>query len=963
MRGMKPAVLFLPVSLVLSVLGFAQERPAGTPRAWEHESSDLAVDPRIRFGALENGLRYAWLANPEPKERCYVRLHVDVGSLAEEDSERGMAHFLEHMAFNGSEHFAADTLIEWFQENGMAFGADTNAYTSFSETVYQLDLPNSDTETLTEGFTVMRDWADGLLLEEAEVTKEKGVVDGEEVEGDSASRRVQERMLAEQYADTRYPVRLPIGERDVRAAFDAESVRGFYERWYRPENFTLIVVGDLGELDPTALIEEHFASLAVLETPVAPEPPLGKVKLEQRAFAIHEHELPQVELRLELLKLWEDEPDTTATRTDDIDLACARGMLNLRFAELVKKDGTPFLSAGVGSVGGLDIYDGEVLRVMCEPDRWQDALAAAELELRRALQFGFQEAELAEVRADWQRSLDEAVDREPTRHSGNYVNELLGAAETRYVPTNAVVDRGLVRPVLDALTVADCLQAFRKAWGEGVVNLYSTGDLDLGPEAAAKLSGALAAAREVPAEKGAKIEAATFAYSSDPERTGTLVAEEHVEDLDAWLFTFENGVRLNVKATDFQERQILVSARVAEGLLTIAPEDYAIGWVGVQIFGLAGLGAHTADDLRRLTAGKRVGVRFGWSDDAFTLSGASTAEDLLFQLEILSAVLSDPGWRDDGIRMVAERVPLIFQQLAFVSTGPLVLEFLPALFHDDARFVELPAREAITAVTMEQIQAWLAPELAKGPVEVTIVGDLDVEAVRDAAARTLGVLPTRRLTDPHTARRTVESPSAGIRMTRDVVTNDEKSFVFLAFPIGDGLESVRRRHLSFLGQVVQDRLRIEVREKLGAAYSPGADSTPNRVFPGVGLLTMQSNVDPAKVETFVEACLAVAADLAENGVTQEEVDRLKEPALAQIRDARRTNGFWLSSLSEAQSDPDALEDLRSLDAFYTGLEAAPISALAKQYLEPARASVLVVNPKPAAEEEGEAQEAGAEKED
>ncbi|MFG0320131.1 MAG: M16 family metallopeptidase, partial [Planctomycetota bacterium JB042] len=250
------AALLLGALPVLPALARAEE-PVGNdlPRAWEHEGSDLPPHPAIRFGALDNGVRYALMSNAEPDRRVYVRMHVDAGSVAEEESERGMAHFLEHMAFNGSANFPAGTLVEWLQERGLDFGAHTNAYTSFTETVYMLDLPNSDPRTLQEALWVMRDFAGELLLAEEEVEAEKGVIDGEERERDSAMARVGKELLKRQLAGTRIAERLPIGVKDARDAFTAESVRAFYERWYRPENLTLVIVGDLGDLDPLPVVE------------------------------------------------------------------------------------------------------------------------------------------------------------------------------------------------------------------------------------------------------------------------------------------------------------------------------------------------------------------------------------------------------------------------------------------------------------------------------------------------------------------------------------------------------------------------------------------------------------------------------------------------------------------------------------------------------------------------------------
>jgi len=937
------APLALAAVLLANVPALAQVAP-GTARAWEHERSDLTVDPRIHFGQLENGFRYAWAKNAEPRDRCYVRLHVDVGSLAEEESERGLAHFLEHMAFNGSRNFPAGTLIEWFQEHGMAFGADLNAHTSYSETVYKLDLPNSDEATLREGLLVIQDWASGMLLEEAEIDAEKGVIDGEERERDSAGFRIMKRVLEEQFDGTLYPERITIGAKTARDAFTPESVRAFYAKWYRPENMTLIVVGDLGELDPTALIAEYFAGLTVPEAPVPSEPDVGEPSFGERSFLVHEPEIPQVSIHVERLVPWADDPDTVATRTEDVDLACARRMLNLRFSELLKQEGTPFLGAGVSSAGGLRVYDGEALGVTCDPKQWAAALDSAELELHRAIEFGFQEAELDEVRANWLRGLEEAVERESTRSSRGLVSELLAAAEGRYVPTDAAADRALLAPVIEALTVEECHAAFVEAWGAGALNLYATGGLDLGDDGGEELAAAYARAREREVEQGAALEALTFAYASEPEVVGEIAERSHIEDLDVELVQFANGVRLNVKQTDFKERQVLAQARVAEGLLTLEIGDYALGWLGSRAFNQGGLVEHTADDLRRLVAGRVIGVGLGMVEDTFLLGGSTTADDLLFQCELMCAFLTEPGWRDDGLRLIAKQIPLIFERLQHVTDGPLVLEFLPELFSGDTRFAQIPPQAELGTVAMDAIRAWLAPHLAEGPFEVTIVGDIDIEEVVATAARTFGVLPKRRAIEPWSEHRKAGPVRTGLRMERSIATEIPKSLVYMGFPTTDGMEAERRRHLTFLGVVLNDRLRLHVRERLGAAYSPGAQAVSNRVFPGIGVISITANADPDKVETLIDACDEVILDLALNGVTQSEVDRLKEPIIAQLRDARRTNEFWLTVLAEAQSRPDSLADIRTVDAFYADLSAEKLTELAQRYLAEGRASVLVVNP-------------------
>jgi zinc protease len=942
-----PRQLFA-VLLAAALPACSSAAPAATrapveARPWEHERSDVPVDPRIRFGQLDNGLRWAWAANPEPKERCYLRLHVDVGSLAEEPDELGMAHFLEHMAFNGSRNFEPGTLIEWFQEHGMAFGADTNASTGFSETIYQIDLPVSDEADLREGLAVLRDFADGLLLEPEEVEAEKGVIDGEERERDSAGFRVLRRQLETVFAGTRLGERLPIGRPEVRAAFSADSVRAFYERWYRPEHMTLIVVGDLGPLDPVPLFREAFDDLSVPEEPLRREPPAGVPERFDSVVAIHEPEIPSVALSIQRLRPWKDEPYTEAELLEDIPLSYARRMLNLRFSELAKQESAPFLGASVRSAEALRVFDGEGLQIVCAPERWQEALASCEQELRRALEHGFQPAELAEVVADGLRSLDEAVEREPTASSRALLRRLLTAAEERYVPADAATRRSLLRPAIEALDPEVCHAALREAWEQGELSIQVTGNLDLGPDAEGELLAAWEASRSVPVEVGELIAADTFAYASSADETGEIVSREHVEDLDAHLLRFANGVAINVKATEFKENQILVQARLGEGQLSLPVDEAVLGFVANEVFNGGGLEAHSEDDLRRLTAGRQVGVGFGTGPDAFTLGGSTTAEDLLLQCELLCAYLEHPGWREEGLVQFRRRLPLLFESLDHQHQGPLLREFLPALHGDDPRF-GLPTQQDMEAASLAEIREWLAPQLAQAPLEVTLVGDLDVERTVEIAAATFGRLPPRRELLPWDERRQAPPVAAGLDVDTTIETQIPKSLVMIVFPATDGIEMRRRRLFNVLSIVVNDRLRIEVRERLGAAYSPGAGVDVSSVHPGVGMLMIQAMSDPETVDTLVEACLGVADSLAGEGVTDEELARLREPILKQRRDAKRTNGYWVEVLSEAQLRPESLDEARAGDAFYESVGSDDLSPLAAEYLRRERASLLVVRP-------------------
>ncbi len=927
----------LALALSLACAPLLAQQAAVAPRPWEHESSDIPLAPRVRIGALDNGLRWAWMDNTEPRQRSFLRLHVDIGSLAETDDEQGLAHFLEHMAFNGSANFPPGSLVEWFQRHGMAFGADTNAMTSFSETIYQLDLPTSDEATLREGLQVLRDMADGLLLLEEEVAREVGVIDGEERERDSARLRAALADLRHAFAGSRVVERIPIGKAEVRARFDAQGVRAFYERWYRPDLMTLVLVGDLAGLDPAPLFAEYFAGLRPPPEGAPREPAPGRIEPAESVFSYASDELPVVTISAGRLRPWVDEPHDRATTLRDLPLAFARRMLNLRFSELAKAEGAPFLAASVSSAGGFRVLDGEQLTVVAKPESWRAALALGEQELRRALQHGFDEGELDEVRRDVLRELDEAVEREATRSSASWTAELLQAVEDRHVPTSAAAERELMAPAVAGLDVDACRAAFADAWGRGALRLSAVGGPALELDALKAAWDESAVTEVGPREARAR---AAFAYDSGAREPVEPVERAHVQALDVVQARFANGVAVNVKRTDFKQRQVLVAARVGQGQLSQEPAEAPRAFLADQIFDQSGLAAHSVDDLRRLTAGRQATVAFTVGPDAFELRGATTPEDLPLQLELLAAHLAHPGWREEGLRQARQQFGPLYESLDRQLTGPIQTRFLRALHGGDPRF-GLPTREQLEALEMSDLREWLGPELAAGPIELTIVGDVDPDAALAAAGRTFGALPERRAALDVASRLSVALQS-GLHMEAEVLTEVPGALVVIVYPTTDGRQARMRRSLVLLGQIVADRLRVQVREERGAAYSPGAGSQSSRVYPGLGSVQIQAMAASGREAELLEACLAVGDALAADGITEEELARQREPLLARLRDELRRNGFWLELLSESQSNPAFLEEATTLLSEYESIGVDELSALAKRHLAREQASWIVV---------------------
>ncbi len=926
----------LAIFLLAPLLAFAAN--------FAHETSDLLADPAVKWGRLENGLRYAILPNHEPKGRVSARLAVQVGSLYENENQRGLAHFLEHMAFNGSRHFPSASVVEFFQRLGMDFGGDTNASTNFDRTIYQLELPDTKPGTLRESFTFFADVASGLLLDPKQIEKERGIILSEKRARDSVGLRTFLAELEFLVPDTRFPQRLPIGLEDVIRTASRERFVEFYDTWYRPERMFLVIAGDIDAATVEPLVKELF-SLVTARSPDLPEPHLGTVTAPDSIIAtLHpEPEAGSTNVSLETVVPYAFEPDTAALRLKYLPRTLALRMLNRRLSILAKKEGAPFLSGLVGVTEQFNFFRNASIELNCRPDQWQAALAVAEQELRRALQHSFQSDELAESVAEMRNNLEQAVLTAPTRRSNALADELADDLLDRSVTTHPSADLALYQPALAKITPEDCAAALRTTWSEANGrDIFVTGNLSLN-QAPQAIAAAYAASHALPVAAQAKTEEAAFAYT-DFGRPGEVAGKQNIDDLGATLLQFKNGVRLNLKPTDFEAGRIRLSVRVGGGTLTMPINQPGLSLLANVAFTAGGLGKHSVDDLQRILAGKTLGLGFGAQADAFTFSGDTNRTDLLLQLQLFCAFLTDPGYRPESIRQVHKAAEQLYARLAHTPDGPFQLEVDRLLASGDVRF-GLPAQEAMLARTLDELKAWLTPEFARGPVEIAIVGDFDSAATITAVAQTFGALPARADKPAYDTARKVALPAAPLAKQYTVETEIPKAVVRLYWPATDSRDIKLARRLRLLADVLADRLRVKIREEMGGTYSPNATPDLSDTYPGYGYIIADATVAPDQARTISDAIKAVAASLQKDGVTEEELVRAKQPVLTALRESARTNPYWLNSvLGSAQEFPQKLDWSRTRYSDNEGVTAAELGSLARQYLDPARAHEFIVAP-------------------
>lgn len=921
--------VLLACALVVLPAAIAQSQPT-----FAHERSDLPADPGIRWGRLENGLRYAIMKNNEPKGRASLRIGFATGSLNETDEQRGLAHFLEHMAFNGSTHFPPGTMVEFFQKLGMRFGADTNAYTSFDRTVYMLELPDTNEATVERSFALFSDYIGGLLLLDEEIDKERGIILSEKIARDSIAFRQFLTEFEFLLPDARFIHRIPIGLEEVISRAPREQFLDFYNTWYRPELTVVVAVGDFDPDEIEAALREKLGGTAA-RAPARAKPNLGRVSPVDGVVArLHpEPEAPAVQVAIQTVTPFAKEPDTAANRLKYLPRELALRMLNRRFSVLAKQEGAPFMSGQVGATEQFNFFSNASVELTCKPDQWRAALSVGEQELRRALEHGFQAPELQEAVAAVRNSLEQAVRAAATRRSDGLANGILGAVLDDEVIMHPEARLALYGPALERITVDDCLAALRHTWAPEIGRrIFITGNLTL-EQPEQQIVAAYEASRAIAVTAPEKIAELAFAYT-DFGSAGKVAKEQKVDDLDVTLIEFDNGVRLNLKPTDFEADRVRVSVRLGGGRLTEPADKPGLGFLAGNTFMLGGLGKHSADDLQRLLSGRTVGTNFSLGSDAFTFSGTTNRTDLELQLQLIAAYITDPGFRPEAMRQFEKGVEVYYTRLGNTVEGPLTVEVPRLLANGDARF-GVPPKEQVTARTFDEVRAWLLPEFARGALEVAIVGDFDPAAATALVARTFGALPKRAPKPAYTEARQVSYPPTSIERSFFVPTEIPKGLVQLFWEATDSRDVDVARRLSLLGSVLADRLRVKIREEMGDTYSPNAGISLSDTYTHYGHVVASASVAPDKARAVADAMKEAAADLYANGVTEDELIRAKQPALSVIRQSMRTNPYWLGNvLASAQEHPERLEWSRTRLAGVEAITAAELTELAKQYLRP-----------------------------
>ncbi|HEY0053255.1 MAG TPA: insulinase family protein [Caulobacteraceae bacterium] len=905
---------------------------------WAQAASDVPADPNVRYGQLPNGMRYAIMRNATPPGQASLRLRIDAGSLMENENQLGLAHFMEHMAFNGTTNVPENDLLRILERLGLAFGADTNAGTGFDQTFYMLELPRTNDETVDAALRIMREQVSEALMAADAVDAERGVIAGEERTRNTPGLRSAKAQLALLAPGQRVSRRFPIGDLEVIRTAPRERFVEFYNGYYRPSRATMIAVGDFDVDQMEAKIRGAFESWAP-RGPEGPEPDLGAVAPREPETRILVEPGTQSSIQLNWIQPPDNDPDTIAERRENLWRNLGVAVLNRRLGEIARQDNPPFTTANGSQSTLVDSLGIATISADFNPGGWKRAMETIEQEHRRLLQFGVSDAELQREIADRRAGLQNAVNAAATRRTpllagGFEGGGLLAAVNANRVFSSPQTNLELFNAAVEGLTAAQINDQLKAVFeGQGPLVLLVTPTEIEGGEAA--VTAALQASRGVPVTPPAVQAALEWPYAGFG-TPGVVQDRRDIAEVGATVVTFANGVRLTVKPTQFRDEQILVSVRTGLGQLGMPTDRGDPQIFAPAVFTPGGLGRLTADEVSRVLTGRIYSVGFNVGEDRYQLSGATRPEDFPLQMQVMTAYLTDPGLRPAPFQRIQALFPQLVAQQTATPAGAFSLQSAAPLAGGDRR-PTAPTLEELAGWTIEDLRAGLTAGLAAGPIDVVIVGDVTVEDAIAAVAPTLGALAPRSPAPQPAADALVRRFPAGVtEPVRFTHTGPaDQAMAYIAWPTTDQVrDRTAARQANVLTAVLRLRVTEEIRERQALAYSPGTSASASDVFAGYGSITVNALTGPATLPAFFTAVDGIAASLRDTPVTEDELNRARAPMIETLRRDQATNEFWLGQLSDVAANPADVEQTLTVISDLEAVTPADVQRLARQYLRP-----------------------------
>ena len=900
--------------------------------------SPINPDPKVKIGKLDNGLTYYIRENSYPKDRVEFRLAVNAGSNQETDEQQGLAHFTEHMAFNGIEGFPSNSVVDHLRSKGVVFGADLNAYTSFDETVYMIPMPTDDPGNIDLGLKILRGWAAGLLYDNKEIDEERGVIIEEYRLGLGADDRMRKEYWPILMKDSRYAERMPIGKLDILQTFDYQVIKDFYKDWYRPDLQAVIVVGDINAAEVEAKIKTMFGNIPAKQNPkkkeiygIAPnKEPLVAVCTDKEATG------NQVML---IRKHKHTAMKTVGDFRQDLCIDLYNIMFDARLEEMTQNPKCPFIgaSAGYGSfIGNTDAY---MASAMAKENRIPDALNVLMQEDYRVLKYGFLQTELDRAKEELLERYDKAakeVDKtESARFASQYINNFL-----RQDPIpGAKRENNYAKKLMEGITLEE-INALAKDW--------VTNDNMVAIVTAPEKEGVTVPSKDeilsILNDKSlAKVEPYVDTYKDqeivekETLKAGKITNIEKIETVGAEKWTLSNGITVYVKKTDYKNDEILFSASSKGGKTLYPVKDLASADFAAEIIDRGGIAGLDYNSLMKKMKGKNVGVSPNISLLTEGFSGSSSPKDLEFFFQYLNAFFTNPRIDENAFQLVMDETK---EQVKMITAQPMykyIGKFLEAAMnhdpymkqmfsYDDEYFAQVDFKRAVQ----------IYKERFANPADFTFffVGNYDEKEMKEFVELYLGSMKTD-MAKKENYDISVLKPRPDKASTQTVYAGTEQQGWMGMYIINPIDWSYRN---SIIADMIGEALDIQfvkiVREKMGDVYSPmvqmGASKLPH---PEMNLMILLG-CDPVKTDKLADASLKILNDFKAKGPDKKTLALVKKQMLSTRAKNIQTNRFWLSYISGKITQGEVMTNPSEYDSVVNSVTKKEMVEFMKKYFKP-----------------------------
>lgn len=927
----KRVALFLTALLLAAVL-------AGGVRAAESVDLDapLPVHPDIRMAELENGMGLWVRRHSTPPDRVTIWLHVDSGSLNETEQQRGLAHFLEHMAFRGSEHFPPGELIKFFESLGLTFGTHQNGFTSYTQTVYILTLPNVERETVDKGMLCLSDFAFRLLLRQEDLDQERGVILEEMRARKGPNQRIIEKLLPVLLPGSRVAERLPIGKEEVIENVTAEEVRAYYEKWYRPGNTTLLVVGDVEPDLVVELTKKNFGEWEPAGSPPEPTEPGVQPYERQRAAVLTDPEVTETEVSATTVRPLEPMKSVGDFRSDLVD-DLGNWIVNRRLREMVQKGTAPFQGAQVYKQPLLNACTYIDAQASGKPDAWQPMMESLLTELRRAREHGFLPQELRLATRSMLARAEQAAKTESTSDAQSLVRQMNDDLANRRRPMSATQRLELLRKLLDGVTPEEVAAAFRRNFDPEARLLLSImpEKEDLPVPAGDALKDVAGQVADAEMEPPAAEKALEGLLAEEP-APGEVASQDEHEGLDILTVAFENGTRAHLREMDFKKDQVFIRVTLGGVKLRETAGNRGITGLATQVFSQPASRGLSSTQISDFLSDKNVSVSGSVSADSLTFSVNAATADVEDGFQLAHLLLTSPRLEQSAVdRWKEEQLQAIESRR--METWDRALEAMRALLSGgDVRF-SYPTKEQVDALTRRQAQEWLDRAVHEAPLEIAVVGDIEHDRALELTRKYLGSVASRSFEAPELEPlRQLDYREGPLTRTVEVPTVTPRSVVITGWRGADWTEVKDRRILQIAAQILTSRLRREIREQRGLTYSIWCVARPSTGYHGAGSMAVYFTADPDKAKEAAELAQSTVEEFAESGPTEEELATVRKQFRTIIENNQKEPSYWVSILADLDYLGTDLDDVAGALEAYTSYTRADILGVLGEYITPER---------------------------